>query len=513
MEIHDNKIIMLNFPPALDYSYSNKGGIYPSTGILLIGTLLKKNGYDVTIIDCAYEEEYLEILKDHVSTSNVLYVGMSVMTTQIPFALEASKIIKRFNKDTPVIWGGPHPTLYPEQTLAGENVDIVVINEGAFTSLHLANSFKNGASIEDIRGLGYKDENDKICINPQAELEDLNELPYFDFSLIDIKNYIESNSTSVYQREFPSFKEKLKVMPILTGLGCAYKCEFCINVILKRKYRARSAESIVDEIKHLQQNYGVNTFLFLDEDFFINKRRVLEFIDIVEKEELHFNWRMWCRVDHFRDNYINSDLLKRLSNIGYGSMVMGGESANQEILDDLKKGITPDQIINSLELITETTIFPRYSFMVGLENETMSQIKNTYNLCLKMFRMNSKVDISGPFIFRLYAGSPIYNRLVIKYNLNVPDDLNSWVEHLKIEDSYTEMPWTPKQFKGITKLLTFYSSYAFTDYAEVVRNPGLILHLFIGPLARIRLKYLFLKCPFEYWMRMRAGTVLKLIAK
>lgn len=511
--MRDNKIILLNFPPALDYSYSNKGGIYPSTAILLIGTLLKKNGYDVTIIDCAYEEKYLEILKDHVSKSNVLFVGMSVMTTQVPFALEASKVIKRSNKDVPVIWGGPHPTLFSEQTLADENVDLVVINEGAFTSLHLANRFKDGSSIEDIKGIGYKDENDKIHINSPAELEDLNELPYFDFSLIDIKNYIESNSISVYQREFPSFNEKLKVMPILTGLGCAYKCEFCINVILKRKYRARSAESIVAEVKRLQQDYGANTFLFLDEDFFINKRRVLEFVSLVEKEELHFNWRMWCRVDHFRDNYINPDLLERLSNIGYGSMVMGGESANQEILDDLKKGITPDQIINSLKLITATSIFPRYSFMVGLENETMQQIKKTYRLCLKMIKINPKVDIAGPFIFRLYAGSPIYNRLVNKYNLNVPDNLDSWVKHLKNEDAYTEMPWTPKQFQRMTKLLTFYSSYAFTDYAEVVRSPRLILHLFIGPLARIRLKYLFLKCPFEYWVRMMAGTILKLMAR
>ena len=513
MGTQDHKIILLNLPPALDYSYSNKGGIYPSNAILLIGTLLSKNGYAVTIIDCAYEEEYLEILKDNVSTSNILYVGMSVMTTQIPFALEASKVIKNSNKDIPVIWGGPHPTLFSEKTLADENVDIVVINEGAFTSLDLANSFKNGASLEDIKGIGYKDESNKIYFTPSAKLEDINELPYFDFSLIAIKNYIESNSSSVYQREFPSFKEKLKVAPLLTGLGCAYKCEFCINVILKRKYRARSAESIVNEIKRLQQNYGVNTFLFLDEDFFINKRRVLEFIDLVEKEELHFNWRMWCRVDHFRDKYINSDLLERLSNIGYGSMVMGGESANQEILDDLKKGITPDQILNSLKLITDTTIYPRYSFMVGLENETISQIKNTYNLCLKMFKIDPMVDIAGPFIFRLYAGSPIYNRLIAKYNLNVPDDLDSWVEYLKKEDSYTEMPWTPKQFKDIVKLLTFYSSYAFTDYSEVVRNPRLILHLFIGPLARLRLKYFFFKYPFEYWMRMGAGTVLKLMTK
>lgn len=509
MESHDDKIILLNFPPALDFSYADKGAIYPSTAIMLLGTLLKKNGYDVKLIDCAYEEDYLDILMDYINKSAILYVGMSVMTTQIPFALEASKTIKKYNKNIPVIWGGVQPTLFPEQTLANENVDVVVINEGAFTTLDLAKCFRNDCDLSAVKGIGYKNEDNKICITPPHGLEDLNELPHFNFSLIDVKNYIASDATSVYQREFPWFKGKLKMMPILTGLGCAYKCEFCINVILKRKYRYRSAESIVEEIKRLQEKYGANTFLFLDEDFFINKRRTLEFVSIVEEEKLHFNWRVWCRVDHFMENYINPELLKRLCNIGYGSMVMGGESANQEILDYLNKGITLDQIINSLKLLTGTTIFPRYSFMVGLENETMEQIRNTYNLCLKMKKINPVVDIGGPFIFRLYPGSPIYNRLVANYNLNMPDSLESWVEYLEKADTYTEMQWTPKEFQEKTKLLTFYSAYAFTSYSEVVRNPKKILHLLFGPSARLRLKYFFFEYPFEYWMRIALRTIMK----
>lgn len=212
---------------------------------------------------------------------------------------------------------------------------------------------------------------------------------------------------------------------------------------------------------------------------------------------------------HDKKNYLNPDLLKRLCNIGYGSMVMGGESANQEILDYLKKGITPDQIINSLKLLTETTIFPRYSFMVGLENETMEQIKNTYNLCLKMRKINPMVDIGGPFIFRLYPGSPIYNRLTTNFNLDMPDSLESWAEYLEKEDTYSEMPWTPEEFQEKMKWMTFYSAYAFTSYSEVVRNPKKILHLLFGPSARLRLKYFFFRYPYEYWMRIALGVIMK----
>lgn len=307
-----DRIILLNLPPAIDFSYNNKGAIYPSAALLIIGTLLTDKGYEVIIIDGAYQENYLKLLADTL-TSKTAFVGMSVMTTQVSLALESAAFIKSVS-DVPVIWGGPHPTLFPEQTVANEKVDVVAIDEGALTALELADRLVNGKDIGDVKGIGFKDKNGKICITPSRKPEKITDLPFFDFNLIKLENYIETDNVSVYQREFPMFSGNLRIMPILTGLGCPYKCEFCINVILKRRYRFRDALSIVNEIEKLQNEYDVNTFLFLDEDFFINKKRLFEFIALVEERGLKFNWRMWCRVDHFKEDYINDELLSKLSN-------------------------------------------------------------------------------------------------------------------------------------------------------------------------------------------------------
>jgi radical SAM superfamily enzyme YgiQ (UPF0313 family) len=494
-----NKIILLNFLPAIDVSYSHKGSIYPSTASMLIGTFLKQNGFDVAILDGAYYEDYLDRLKEMLS-GEVIYVGMTVMTTQIPFALEASKVIKSVRLGTKVVWGGPHPTLFPAETLRDEHVDIVVINEGAQTSLDLAWCCTEMQPLDSVKGIGFKDQAGRLQFTEPAALDNLSGLPYFDFSLIDLDKYLHPRSLSVYQREFPSFPDKIRVLPILTALGCPYRCQFCFNVILKRKYRLRSAESIVREIKTLMEKYDVNTFFFLDEDFFVNKKRVLEFLDLVEKEQLHFNWRMWCRVDHFREGYIDGALIGRLVAVGYGSLVMGGESANQEMLDALCKGITPEQIRNSLRMITGTRITPRYSFMVGLENETMEQIRNTYRFCLELHRMNPDVDIAGPFIFRLYPGSPIYDRIVKKYDISIPENLEGWVAYLKEETTFTRIPWTPEEFQKISHLLTFYSYYAYLRESDRIRSVTDLLGHIISMLAKTRIKYFIFQAPFEYWL-------------
>lgn len=507
-------VILVNFQPALDSSYANKGCIYPSTAILLIGSYLKKNGYNVRIIDGAYREDYKEKLKSALidMDEQILFVAMSVMVTQIPFALEASKIVKRINVDIPIVWGGPHPTLYPEETLRDDHVDIVAINEGTHTVLNIARSLVDGSDLGLIPGIGYKDAEKVIHLTAPSLLEDINNLPFFDFSLIETEHYLNPQTASVYMREFPHYKGELRMMPILTGLGCPYKCQFCINVILKRRYRHRSARYIVDEIKRLQAQYRANAFLFLDEDFFINKKRILELVSICEAEKIHFNFRTWCRVDHFKESYLNVDLLKRLSNVGHIALAMGGESASPEILIDLKKGITPEQIINSLQVITKSDkkIFPRYSFMVGLENETMEQIRDTYRFCMMLQKINPSVDIAGPFIFRLYPGSPIFERIVKDYHMKIPDSLESWARHVSNAGSSEEMPWTPEEFQKNKDLIAFYSGHALSFHEGRMHwsSKGIAKMALIF-FSKLRIKHFIFTFPFEYWMFSLVNSRLK----
>ncbi|MCK9376412.1 MAG: B12-binding domain-containing radical SAM protein [Syntrophobacterales bacterium] len=497
----NEKIYLLNLPPALESRHSSKGAIYPSTAILLLGTILRQAGYEVAIIDGAFHENYLDILQKELLTDHrsPVFIGMTVMTTQIPMALEAARAIKTWNRNIPIVWGGPHPTLFPQETLLEDSVDIVAINEGGATALNLADCLKDRLDLGQVPGIGYKDKNDpqKIVITQASPLEDIQRLPHFDFSLLDVNSYLQQESDSPYQREFPNLKDKIRIMPILTGLGCPYQCQFCINVILKRRYRFRSAESIVAEVKFLQDRYDANTFLFLDEDFFISKKRAFQFLDLVESQKLHFNWRMWCRVDHFRDDFLNAEVIRRLGDIGYGSLVMGGESANPEILTLLKKGTTPEQILHSLRMLTGSKIFARYSFMVGLENERMDQIKRTLKFCLKMKEINPQVDIAV-FPFRLYPGSPIYNRIVQNFKLKMPNTMQSWVAYLHQEVTYTEMPWTPREFQSDVEKINFYAHHALTAATGQASGWRGWARTVLQQLARLRLKYFFLKLPAEY---------------
>ena len=507
-------VILVNFLPAFDTGYKSAGCIYPATGILLVGSYLKENGFNVRIIDGAYYPDYKEKLVSAIQETGhrIVFVGMSVMVTQIPFALESSKIVKQKNTDIPIVWGGAHPTLYPEETLLDDHVDIVVINEGTYKALKIAQSLVDESALSSINGIGYKDAGKVINLTLPSSLEVINNLPFFDFSLIETERYLNPRTASVYKREFPHYKNELRIMPILTGLGCPYKCQFCINVILKRRYRYRSARAIVDEIKRLKAEYMANTFLFLDEDFFVNKARILELVNICEAEGLHFNFRTWCRVDHFKESYLNVDLLKRLCQIGHISLAMGAESANPEILIDLKKGITPEHIINSLKVITESDkrIFARYSFMVGLENETMFHIKETYRFCRKLKKINTEVDIAGPFIFRLYPGSPIFKRIVENYDMDIPTSLDSWALYMKKDASAEEMPWTPREFQKNKDFISFYGYKALPCYAG--RNSWSfkgILMAFLIICCKFRIKHFFFSFPIEYWLLSFVKTRLK----
>ena len=496
-----NTIVLINFLPSVNSTYSRRGAVYPSNAVILIGSVLKKNGFDVKIIDGGLYSDYLQILSDflHRNLKDVVYVGMSVMTTQVPMALKASKFLNEKFGQLPVVWGGPHCTLFPEQTLFDGNIDIVSINEGSRAAVDIAETLRGDQELSAIPGIGYRDDSGRIRITEGGLFDEIDEMPHFDFSLIDIDNYLNPKRSS-YENEFSRSRAKIKPVPILTGLGCPYKCQFCINVILKRRYRFRGAESIVSEIKRLRSEYDADTFIFMDEDFFISKKRTLEFLDRVEAENLRFNWRMWCRVDHFGDHYIDEEMIRRLDSIGHGSLVMGGESGDQTILDSIEKGTTTEQIVNSLKALAGTNINPRYSFIVGFENETLPQIRKTYDLCLKMLEIKRDVDIAGPFLLRLYPGSPIYNRLVAQYHIVTPEDLESWECFLmKNESQYSDMPWTPTIFQNHLVHIPFYSQHAMKISGK---SKGItrILRYVLTKLSRYRIRKFFFRYPFEYWI-------------
>ncbi|MBF0483590.1 MAG: B12-binding domain-containing radical SAM protein [Candidatus Omnitrophica bacterium] len=425
-------IVLVNFPPFNRFDYIYSGTIYPATGLMIIGSIYKEKGFEVQLIDGALDKDYEErVLK---SLSNgVLFVGFSLMTSQLRMAHVLANKIKDQYPNVPIVFGGMHPTLYPEQVANEKYVDVVVVNEGARAAVELLEYFVNKKALKDIRGIAYSDDKGQVHVNPPQEFDDIESIPHFDFSLLDLPRYL--NADNYLNRELDLAPgEKIKLMPILTGLGCCYRCNFCVNVILKRKYRHRSAESIVEEIKRLQKTYGANTFWFLDEDFFINRERLEKLVVLVKKENLKFLARTWVRVSYFSNpNY--KDCIANLESIGIRSLAMGAESGSQKMLDFLCKGIKVEDIVAAVKSLSNTRIMPRLSFMIGLDTETKDDVMKTYKLCGKLMKINERTDIAGPYVYRYHPGSPMFNSLLKKHNITLPSAIEEWDSMLNDDGS------------------------------------------------------------------------------
>lgn len=446
-----NKIILIN--PALHFQKPLDHGMYPNTAIMVLATILSRAGFLVKIVDGRYlkiNQAIKSIVEE--SDQSLLFIGFSVMTVQLPWAYQVSQAIKAKLPQKPVVWGGVHPTLFPEQTIEDTNIDIVVVDEAAATITALAQTLACDQDLSKIEGIFYKD-NSRIKHTPANRQRDSFEnVPFIDFDLIDNQRYCRNNNIAIEEFYLGRY-QNCRVYPLICGLGCSYRCTFCINVILGKKYNCRPAEEMIERIKFLKQSYQANFIHTMDENFFISKQRTFRFLELLEKENLKIKWRPQVRPDYFNDNYINLELARRLQRSGMVVAAMGVESASQKMLDKLQKNMKTEQIIKTAELLSKTKIIPKMNFMVGLPGETQKDIRETYRLAVKI-RKTVKPSCVSITPFKPYPGSQLYDEIVANYGYRPPQSLKEWAKLSETElsesagyESYRNYHWieNPKQ--------------------------------------------------------------------
>lgn len=485
--MHKKEVILVNLPPGRNFSYEDTEAIYPATGIMIIGTVLRKIGVPVSIIDGAINPDYENLVLDKIS-ENTAFVGFSTMTSQIVMAYKLAKKIKEKQPDTLIIFGGIHPTLFPEQTARNPYIDIAVINEGAKTVLEIMDFINKGKELSSIKGIAFSDKEGRVNVTQPRELDNISDIPHFDFELLDVPRYLDN--TSIYERELKhNEKDRVRLMPILSGLGCCFRCSFCINVVLKRRYRTRSARSIIDEIKRLKSAYGANAFLFYDEDFCIDKKRLKEFIELAKGENIKFSCRIWSRVSYFKQDGFKR-LVPEMKSIGIGSITMGAESGSQRVLDYMKKDIKLEDIICAAEEVSKAGMMPRFSFIAGIFGERKEETAATYRLCSRLFRISDLLDIPLPSVYRAFPGSPIFNEIVDRYNIKLPAAIEEWEDVMNDDGSLImdARKWTwpglVKYHENMRSYIALYTKVRDKGYSGIGLLDAAVRQLALWRLAR-----------------------------
>jgi anaerobic magnesium-protoporphyrin IX monomethyl ester cyclase len=324
-------------------------------------------------------------------------VGISCTT---PTFSTTNKIIKDLRKELnpTIILGGKHPSSMPQKTMEESQADFVVCGEGEEILPELIDAIQKNKSYSGIPGITYKEAGRIIVNPPQKPTDDLDSIPFPARDLL-------------YSNRYRSFSTGKKFSNILSSRGCPFSCTYCYNSKNNpafKRIRFRSIDNIVQEIKLLNDKYGINEFQFVDDNFTINPKRVIQFCNVIEQNNLKIKFIVQGRV-----NSADLEMYKKLKEAGCELIAFGIESGDDGILQDIKKQITVAQIEKAVKIAKESGINVRGNFIIGFPNDTPETITKTIKLAkkLKLFRASF-------FMLTPYPHSSLWEEIVERGIIN-----------------------------------------------------------------------------------------------
>jgi radical SAM superfamily enzyme YgiQ (UPF0313 family) len=490
-----SKIVLIhpNFIPPFKY---NKNKPYttilsqPPMSLLCLAAVLEREGHQIKIIDCLVEDNVMNLIKRE--TKDAFLVGITAMTVQVKNAVKISEMIKKEN-DVPIVWGGCHATLFPEQTCRDKSVDFVVIGEGESTLLELVRALESGKSYKNIKGLVYE-ENGVVRINPLRDHLDIEKLPIPAYHLVDMLPYLK-NISLIGKRE--------RLAIIESSRGCPHRCAFCINVVANnQEYRMKSPKKVLNEIEVMINKYNIDSIAFRDDNFFVNRNRVKAICEGMIKRKFNITWDASCRADYFRDGFLDDQLVSLMRKSGCVSLRIGAESGSQRMLDLMKKDLTPKQILHSAKMCDKYDIIPTYSFMVGLPHDKKEDMLITIKFIKKIKKICPTSNFGvGPF--RPYPGGELYEVCVKSGAFKEPKTLRDWAndKYIKLYTSdIEELPWTENPEFAVN--ISHYANLADKRIKTLAKKMSVIrsIHLFFVLLAKLRWRLEFFNLPYDKYI-------------
>ncbi len=364
----------------------------PPLGLSFLTAYMKERNHDVTILDMQGSLMDSEELAIRIAEANPDIIGITAMTPTIPEALQVAAISKKNAPQAITVLGGVHPTLAPAEVLADKNVDFVIRGEGEESFAALADALANGNSTENISGLCYRSNGTVIIREKSNLIEDLNTLPSPDYDAFPVERYIEHNK----------YLRSVRGISMIVSRGCPFQCTFCaVHQTMGRKWRIKSPQRVVDEVKDLKKRFQLEGIWFKDSIFNLNRTWTKEFCKLMIEQNVDIKWQALTRVD-----LIDEEELVVMKEAGLTQLDLGIETGSPKSLIRLKKGITVDKIKEKVRLARKhVNVFG--FFMIGIPGEDEGDVQQTFELAKSLDLDRWTWSIYSPL-----PGSTLYEELI-----------------------------------------------------------------------------------------------------
>ena len=364
------KILLIQPPPR---KIVKENIVVPPLGIAYLAAVIEKQGHSVSIIDAFAEALDLHSLEDRVKKIAPDLIGITGMTPVIDNAFRTAGICRRYAKY--VVIGGPHVSVAGSKVFEQcPEVDYVIQGEGEISFPLLVEALERNKDITNVPGVITRD----FSNLPSPLIDELDSIPFPARHLLPNERYRYILSSG-------------KVTTMFTSRGCPYHCVFCDKAVFGSKWRARSAANVLDEIELVRRDYGIDSIIFYDDLFTLDKKRVLEICQGIIDRELKIEWKCEGRV-----NLAEKETLTLMKKAGCSMIAYGVESGNQKGLDYLNKGTTVEQIRNAFELTKRAGIRPMAYFVLGIPVETYDDELRTIDFAKEIKPAYAQFSVLSP---------------------------------------------------------------------------------------------------------------------
>lgn len=424
------KVLLIN-SIATDVDSSNPDQLYHfPLGLLSLSSVLKKNNIEVRILDffniyyskvfkgqlhnCTPQEYIEKNFSQHVGDFKPDVIGVGCIFSG---AFDCGKIIakksKEFFPDVPVVMGGLHATIFSVEILKKySQIDYIILSEGEDSFPKLIKYLtKNGVTLDSIDGITYRKDGQVIKKNKTTFITNLDELPFVEFDILDLKNYVIDTSNWYSPK-------KIKIgtpFPILSSRSCPCRCSFCgMWLVQGPTTRFRTPRNVVDEIQNLYEKYNARYFSFLDDNLTLDRKRILAICEDIIKRGLVIQFDTPNGV---AINFLDQEVIDAMVRAGLVKINLAPESGSEYIRNEaIGKRLKTEKIYEVFQNCAKYKhLYIGAFFVVGLPQETSETLQETYEMITKLPVDRISVCFAAP-----YPGTKLYEYCVehglLKYN-------------------------------------------------------------------------------------------------